>query len=201
MQERLMLMRHGETVWNAERRFTTRSNIELSEAGIDQAREAAEALAAVRIDRIFASPLARARVTAEIIAERQRGDCPVVVDERLAEIDAGPFEGKTSAELEAGELAQAFRDWHVDGTVFPDGAEPFETALKRAASFLDEQAGLPGSTLVVSHGSLVRLIVCSYFLGGPPPNHRRLWLDNCRLAVFEPRDRVQKMMGFNVRTP
>jgi len=196
-----MLMRHAETVWNAEGRFTTRSDVPLSEAGVAQAREAAETLAAVGIDRIFASPLERARVTAQMIAERQTGECPVIVDARLTEIDAGPFEGQTSAELEAGELAADFHGWHTDGTRFPDGSETFDAALERAAAFMDEHAGLAGTTLVVTHGSLARLIVCSYFLGGPPPNHRRLWLDNCRLAVFQPRDAVQKMVRFNVPVP
>jgi probable phosphoglycerate mutase len=201
MRDHLMLMRHGETVWNVERRFTTRTDVELSEAGVAQAQEAARALAAVKIDRIFASPLLRARRTAEIIAAAQAGDCPVLVDDRLVEVDAGPFEGKTSAELAAGELADTFHGWHTLGTEFPSGTERFEVALARAAEFLDEHADLPGSTLVMTHGSLVRLMVCSYFLGGPPENHRRLWLDNCRLAVFQPRDGVQKMMGFNVSSP
>ena len=57
-----------------------------------------------------------------------------------------------------------------------------------AASFLDEHAGEDGTTLVVTHGSLARLMVSSYFLGGPPAVHRHLWLDNCRLAVIEPMD-------------
>jgi broad specificity phosphatase PhoE len=73
--------------------------------------------------------------------------------------------------------------------------------LARASEFFADHADLPGSTLVVTHGSLARLIVCSHFLGGPPRNHRRLWLDNCRLALFQERDGEQKMMGFNILAP
>ena len=64
----LLLIRHGETAWNAERRFTTRSDLPLSEVGLEQAGAAAEALAATGIDRVYSSPLQRARVTAETIA-------------------------------------------------------------------------------------------------------------------------------------
>ncbi len=198
MNRRLILIRHGETVWNLERRFTTRTDVELSEAGIEQARGAAEALADVTIDRIYSSPLQRALRTAEMIAARQREGCTVTTDPRLVEIDAGPFEGMTEEELVAGPLAADFARWHTDGLPeFPDGCEPFDAALERASAFLAEHDGEPGTTLVATHGSLARLIVSSHFLGGPPPFHRRLWLDNCRLAVFEWRGGVPKLIAFN----
>lgn len=195
-------MRHGETVWNHERRFTTRTDVPLSEAGMAQAHEAAGRLAGTRIDRIYCSPLHRALFTAEAVAEQRSPAPEIVVDERLTEIDAGPFEGKTEEELAEGPLAEAFARWHSDDAPeFPEGAEPFDHALSRAASFLDEHAGEDGTTLVVTHGSLARLMVSSYFLGGPPPVHRHLWLDNCRLAVIEWRGGVPKLTGFNVTQP
>jgi probable phosphoglycerate mutase len=195
---RLILIRHGETVWNLERRFTTHTDVELSEAGVEQARQAAEALAAVTIDRIYCSPMRRALRTAEMIAGRQASGCTVVTDPRLAEIDAGPFEGQTEQELESGPLADAYARWHTDGEPeFPDGCEPFDVALRRVSGFLDQHDGEPGTTLVATHGSLARLIVSSHFLGGPPPYHRRLWLDNCRLAVVEWRGGVPKLIAFN----
>jgi broad specificity phosphatase PhoE len=199
----LLLLRHGETVWNRERRFTTRTDVPLSETGLEQSREAARALAATTIDRIYSSPRQRARVTAETIAQQQLPEPPpVTVDVRLEEIDAGPFEGKTEEELEAGPLAAAFERWHSDrDPVFPVGAEPFDAALARARTFLDEHAAEAGTTLVVTHGSLARLIVSSHFLGGPPPRHRHLWLDNCRLAVVEWQRGVPKIAGFNVSAP
>lgn len=195
-------MRHGETVWNHERRFTTRTDVPLSEAGEEQAERAAEGLAGTAIDRIYSSPLGRARSTAEAVAASRSPEPEVVVDERLMEIDAGPFEGKTEEELAAGPLAEAFARWHSDAAPeFPEGTESFDHALTRAASFLDERAEDEGTTLVVTHGSLARLMVSSYFLGGPPPLHRHLWLDNCRLAVVEWRGGVPKLTGFNVTQP
>jgi probable phosphoglycerate mutase len=195
-------MRHGETVWNHERRFTTRTDVPLSEAGEAQAAEAARRLAKTGIDRIYSSPLGRARATAEAVAAGRSPAPEVLVDERLTEIDAGPFEGKTEEELAAGPLAAAFARWHSDAAPeFPEGTETFDDALARAAAFLDERSGADGTTLVVTHGSLARLMVSSYFLGGPPPLHRHLWLDNCRLAVVEWRGGVPKLTGFNVTQP
>jgi len=198
----LLLIRHGETAWNAERRFTTRSDPPLSQVGLEQAGAAAEALAATGIDRIYSSPLQRARVTAETIAALQRVRPAVVTDDRLREIDAGPFEGMTEDELRAGPMAGDYALWHTNAEPeFPDGAETFDQALARAAAFLNEHAGESGITLVVSHGSLTRLIVSSYFLGGPPPLHRHLWLDNCRMAVVEWHGGWPKITGFNVAAP
>ena len=173
-------------MWNREGRFTTRTDVPLSEVGTAQAQEAAGQLAGTRIDRIYSSPLGRARATAEAVAAVRSPAPEVLVDERLTEIDAGPFEGKTEDELKAGPLADAFERWHSDAAPeFPEGTETFDDALARAAAFLDERSGAEGTTLVVTHGSLARLMVSSYFLGGPPPLHRHLWLDNCRLAVVK----------------
>jgi broad specificity phosphatase PhoE len=192
-------MRHGETVWNKEHRFTTHSDVPLSDAGAAQALAAAAALASRTIDRIWSSPLQRALVTAETVAAAQASPPAVSVDDRLTEISAGPFDGHTEEELSAGPMAEAFAAWHTDGVPrFPPGTESFDAALARASAFLDERDGDPGTTLVVTHGSLARLMVSSWLLGGPPPLHRHLWLDNCRLAVVEWRGGVPKMVGFNV---
>jgi broad specificity phosphatase PhoE len=195
----LLLIRHGETAWNAERRFTTRSDVPLSDVGLEQARAAAAALAATEIDRVYSSPLQRARVTAETIAAHQPHRPAVIADDRLTEIDAGPFEGMTVDQLRSGPMADDYARWHTNADpAFPEGSETFDAALARAGAFLDEHAGETGTTLVVSHGSLIRLIVSSYFLGGPPPLHRHLWLDNCRLAVVEWRGGLPKITGFDV---
>ena len=95
----LLLIRHGETLWNAEWRFTTHSDVPLSEVGLEQASAAASALAATEIDRIYSSPMQRARVTAETIAARQPGRPMVVADDRLIEMDGGPFEGMTGDQV------------------------------------------------------------------------------------------------------
>ena len=183
---RHVLVRHGETAWNAQRRFTTRSDVPLSERGLAQARALADGLAEAALDAIYASPSARARVTAETIAAASPGRPMVVIDERLREIDAGPFEGLTPEEIEAGPLAEAYAAWHTDGEpVFPSGAETFDEAIARARAFLRDAAARPGLALVVSHGSLIRLVLAVFVLGAPPGRHRRLWLENGRFALVE----------------
>jgi broad specificity phosphatase PhoE len=195
---RLLLMRHGETVWNAEKRFTTRTDVGLSDAGAEQALRAAEALSGTVIDRIYTSPMSRAADTARVVASLQGRPPPVISDPRLVEVDAGPFEGQTQPELEAGPLAADFERWHTDGDPeFPGGTESFDDALARVSEFMAEHEADDGTTLVVTHGSLARILIVSYFLGGPPPYHRRLWLDNGRFAVFEWRSGIPKMVGFN----
>lgn len=201
MNNRLLVIRHGETVWNAEHRFTTHSDVPLSDVGIWQAETAAANLSAATIDRIYSSPLQRALRTAQTIAASQATACTVEVDERLTEIDAGPFDGKTTDELRAGPLAAEFASWHTDDEpAFPDGTETFDHALERIASFFADHQDEAGTTLIATHGSLARLIVSSYLLAAPPAQHRRLWLDNCHLAVVELRDGVPKLVGFNVPT-
>jgi broad specificity phosphatase PhoE len=200
-QPLLVLLRHGETAWNLEHRFTTRSDVPLDRAGCEHAYAAARALADVPLAAIWSSPLGRARATAEVVAEAQDDPPPIRIDERLREIDAGPFEGLTTSEIEERGLGAAYSAWHTDEEpVFPEGAETFEAALARAAPFVLEQRGAPGVTLAVTHGSLTRLLVTSLVLGGPPARHRRLWLDNGHLVVLRWRGEQPQILAFNART-
>jgi probable phosphoglycerate mutase len=201
-ERRLILVRHGATAWNAEGRYTTRSDIPLSPAGLEQARTTAAALAGEGIDRVFCSPLARARETGRIIVEAQLNGRPeMVVDERLTEIDAGPFEGLTPAEIDAGPLREAHARWRADsGVVTPPGAEPLEAARDRAAAFLADVSALEGTTLAATHGSLTRVLVASVVLAADPAAHRRMWLSNGHWAVVEFDDRP-RLVAFNAGPP
>ena len=98
---RIYLVRHGETDWNAEGRLLSRTDRQLNARGEAQARDLAVSLADIAWDRAFASPLVGARRTAEV-ALAARADTPrLVLDERLVEMDFGPYEGMSEAELEA----------------------------------------------------------------------------------------------------
>lgn len=196
---RLVLVRHGATVWNAEGRYTTRTDVELSPAGREQAAAAARALAAIAIDRVVCSPLRRARATGETIAGALPGAPPVTIDERLREIDAGPFEGLTGAEIEAGPMAAEFHRWRSEtDPLWPDGAESYESAVARARSFFDDVRDLPGTTLAATHGSLARVLVTALVLGIDPALHRRMWLDHCHCAVVALDESPPRLMALNV---
>ena len=76
LPDRLILVRHGATAWNAEGRFTTRTDVELSPTGREEAEAAARALAGIGIERVMCSPLLRARATGEAIAAAAPGHRP-----------------------------------------------------------------------------------------------------------------------------
>jgi broad specificity phosphatase PhoE len=84
-------LRHGQTAWNVEGRFQGHSDIPLNEVGLAQARDAAKILARCPIDLIVASPLIRARRTAEVVSEAL--DRPLLLDDELKERHFGALEG------------------------------------------------------------------------------------------------------------
>ena len=89
---KIYVARHGETSWNARNIICGRTDIPLNERGKEQAMLLAERLAGVSIDRIIASPMIRARQTAETAAEKH--GLPIMFDERLIEQNFGIYEGK-----------------------------------------------------------------------------------------------------------
>ena len=93
----LLLVRHGETDWNAQHRWQGHADVPLNARGREQAQRLAEELASQGVDAIYASDLSRARDTAEIVGERL--GVPVVLDPDLREIDVGSREGLTGEEV------------------------------------------------------------------------------------------------------
>ncbi len=145
---RLLLVRHGQSTWNAQRRWQGQANPPLSDHGRFQAKEAAKAIGAV--DAIVASPQQRASHTAELIAG-ELGIGPVVLVPNLRERGAGPWSGLTVEEIEArypGYLTDHRR---------PEGYETDAELLDRTKPALDALAlGNPGRlVLVVTHGGVI----------------------------------------------
>lgn len=145
---RVLLVRHGQSEWNAERRWQGQADPPLTDLGRRQAREAARALGAV--DAIWASDLQRATATALIIAEHL-GIGPVVVEPAFRERDAGAYSGLTRDEIEVrfpGYLARRRP---------PPGWEPDDSLLDRAVGALRRvAAALPGGdVVVVTHGGVI----------------------------------------------
>jgi probable phosphoglycerate mutase len=145
---RILLVRHGESIWNADGRWQGQADPPLSELGLHQAGHAAARVGAV--DAIVASDLERARRTAEIIAELV-GIGPVLVDEGLRERHAGEWQGLTKAQIEdqwPGYLADRRR---------PPGFEPDDGFRARIFAALDGvRDRIPhGEVLVVAHAGVV----------------------------------------------
>jgi broad specificity phosphatase PhoE len=151
----LLLARHGETDWNRDGRWQGHSDTPLNEEGRRQARELAEQLDGV--DAVYSSDLARARETAEIVAERLGLD--VHPDPRLRERGFGAWEGLNSAEIER-DFGEAHARWRSGEGLGADDAEPFDAFAARVHAFLEDVLRLhpDENVLVISHGGSIRVI-------------------------------------------
>ena len=140
----IYIIRHGKTAMNQANVLQGRSDCPLSEEGVRQAEEAAERLRGIRFSHVFSSPLRRAAQTARIIAS----DVPLKTDDRLIEMDYGPYEG-VSLEQMPSELRTFFSDFVHNPA--PRGMEPLSDVVKRAGAFLEEIRFLSGDILISTH--------------------------------------------------
>jgi probable phosphoglycerate mutase len=143
---RLLLVRHGESEWNATGRWQGWADPPLSELGERQAAVGARAVGAV--DAVVASDLQRATRTAEIIAA-EIGVGPVIVDASLRERDAGSWTGMTRIEIE--------REWpgYLASGKRPDGYEDDDAVLDRVLPSLHTLEAAGEIALVVTHGGVI----------------------------------------------
>lgn len=158
---KILLARHGETAWNAEGRYQGQEDIPLSPVGQAQARALGERLRDVTIHRAVASPLTRARHTAELaLGDR---DLPLTLDPGLMEIAHGTWEGLLASEIRErdAERLRAWRDTPHE-VLMPEGEslqlvlDRAWPALQRACDGLDDDALL----LVVAHDAVNRVLLC-----------------------------------------
>jgi probable phosphoglycerate mutase len=140
-------LRHGETDWNAQGLSQGRTDIPLNKVGLMQAERAALTLRASGIATIVASPLGRARRTAEIAAEPL--GLPVALDPDLMEVDFGEQEGQP--------MGDWYDDW-IAGTYTPAGGETFQALLERTVLAVNRALEQPAPVLVVAHGALFRAL-------------------------------------------
>ena len=160
----LLVVRHGQSEWNAIGRWQGHADPPLSELGRRQAYVAAAAIGAV--DGIVSSDLLRAAETAAIIAQ-QLGIGPVVVDERLRERDVGQWTGLTRVEIDKG-----WPGW-LEQARQPEGFEGVDAVLARVVEAFGAMrtASPGGSLLVVTHGGVIRALARSHGLDDVPiPN-------------------------------
>ena len=167
MTTRILLVRHGETTWNAEKRWQGWADSPLSELGMRQAVMAAEAVGAV--DAIVASDLSRAAETARIISELT-GVGPVLTDPDLRERDVGEWSGLTRDEIEA-RFPGAYAAWREDPNRPPPGGESNATILVRVEAALRRIAAAHdgGEVLAISHGGVMRLLERTHSDTDRPP--------------------------------
>ena len=195
----MVLWRHGQTTWNAERRFQGQSDIPLDETGQAQAERAARLLAALRPDLIVSSDLSRAASTAAPLA-RLTG-LEVTLDKDLRERHGGCWEGLTDSEIRE-RYPEAHAIWTPpDGEPTATVADRVAAALQRtAAAAADRGTGRDGLAVVVSHGAALRLGM-SRLLGMPDELSGVLGpLSNCSWSLLSVRYGRWRLQEHNAGT-
>jgi broad specificity phosphatase PhoE len=165
MTTRVLLIRHGETAWNAEGRWQGRAPVPLNETGAAQSGRLGHYLAAngPRFEALYASPLRRAMQTALAIAEAVA--MPISPEPRLTEIDLGDWQGLTRAEAEAWDadrFAAYNAAWPDDP--LPNGESWLDVRTRARAAFDDLAQYHAGQTIaIVSHGGTIGQLIESLF--------------------------------------
>jgi broad specificity phosphatase PhoE len=143
----IWLVRHGETEWTRSRKHTSRTDVELTPAGEENARALSPVLAEHSFAAVFTSPRTRARRTAELA-----GFPDAQLDDQLVELDYGDYEGRTTAEI---------REERPDWVLWRDGApggESIEDVSKRADEVSKRIEPINGDVLLFGHGHFSRVL-------------------------------------------
>ena len=181
----IYIVRHGQTEKNKANVLQGRSDVPLNDAGRRQAEEVRDRFreAGIRFDLVYTSPLIRAVQTAEIIA----GGTPQIVDERLIEMDYGPYEGMDLSNP-APEVLTFFRDFVHNPA--PDGMEPLQAVVDRLGTFLEEileeiREGAAEKNILISTHAIAMKGALEYLT---PDSHGSYWskyIGNCAVYTAE----------------
>ena len=181
---KLYIIRHGQTDWNKEGRIQGKTDIELNEEGIEQAKEAARILEDYPIDIIVSSTLKRAKKTAEIINEAK--NAPIMFDKALEERGFGDFEGKIRKEIHDEILDSGILSNYSLNKEYK-GVETIRSLCDRVWGLIDElkDGYKDKNILLVTHGGVTRAIN-GYFNGANKEGILEdLKLSNCEIRTFE----------------
>jgi probable phosphoglycerate mutase len=184
----IYLCRHGDTAWSPIRRLAGRSDIPLTEFGEDNARQIGHRLRGIAFDRVWVSPLSRARRTCELAGYADRA----AIDDRLAEMSFGDYEGQLTADV---------RRTRPDWVYLRDGAPGGETPAdlgRRSDAFLADLRGLTGTSLIFAHSVILRVLTARY-LGLPPEaaRHLTMWPGAISVLGFDAVDAAPTILHWN----
>ncbi|MBO4401675.1 MAG: histidine phosphatase family protein [Selenomonadaceae bacterium] len=161
---KIMLVRHGETFWNANGRIQGRSDIELSPTGIEQAKILAKFCPFEKVDAVYSSDLKRAKVTAEILAEKFGLSVELVPE--LREVSFGDWEGNNFKNLQETEPENVEKFFQRPDELRISNGETFAEMQARAMAGLKKIIAAHASDensqiIVAAHGAVNRAILCS----------------------------------------
>ena len=179
----VLFMRHGETAWNREGRVMGRQPVDLDQAGREQVERAVPLARVLAPDVIFSSPLARARQSAQIIADGT-GAAEILTDPRLEEVRYGLWENQTYHQLIQDPHYVSYRRAPLDSRT-PGGETIAEVQARGVAAVEGAIAAYRGRRLLfVSHGDIIRTVLCHY-LKLELQHFHRLRVDNASFFGLE----------------
>ncbi len=185
MMSRWLIVRHGETQWNAEGRVQGHTDVSLSARGMQQAEALRDRLATWDIHAAYSSDLVRAMDTARTLLQGR--DVTISPSPEIREFAFGRWEGLTGAQIKETDPVM-FDDWRIRGDTFaPPGGESVLDLADRVRKFLGRVKGAHGDgevVLIVGHGGcLTILLTCLLEL--PLSTSRRLYFDSASLSVVD----------------
>jgi len=194
--ERILILRHARTAWNAERRFQGQADPPLDDVGRAQAYEVSALIAAFRPALIVSSDAQRAVYTAEPVA----GACglEVVVDKRLRERSLGHWEGLTREEVHE-RFPDEFADWRAGRDVSRRGGETRKQVADRAMEMFAELPDVDVVTLVTHSATAMALV--SAILGLSHEVHVLGPLANCHWSELVWEEERWRLRAHNVGSP
>ena len=160
---KLILIRHGQSLWNLENRFTGWIDVPLTPKGEDEARQAAAKIKEIAVDVAYTSALSRAQETLRLILQANGLGVPVIRDQALNERDYGDLSGLNKAETAAKYGDEQVHTWRRSYDVAPPGGESLKDTRDRTLPFFERaimgDVRQGKSVLVVAHGNSNRSIV------------------------------------------
>lgn len=178
---RLLLVRHGQTAWSAERRYQGSTDVPLNDTGLRQAAALGRHFSGQKIDAIYSSNLQRALQTASAISETT--GVAIVPEPRFRETSFGLWEGKTYSELQT-QWAEHLIAWRLDPmTNTPPDGESLAQLLERAGDGIEAIARKhhDETVMIVAHGGVLRAVIC-YALSLPSAAFWRIELGSASIS-------------------
>lgn len=159
----LILMRHGESQWNKENRFTGFTDVDLNEKGVEEAKRAGAALKNINFDKVYTSTLKRAYRTAEIVMQEAGQNPPVVKHDDLRERDYGDLTGLNKDDMRKKFGEEQVQIWRRSYDVPPPGGESLKDVVERVRPYYEEHI-LPDlvagkNVLLAAHGNTLRAML------------------------------------------
>jgi len=197
---KLIMVRHGYSVYNNQSRFSGQIDVELNEQGVIQAQETADYLVKnYKIDKIYSSDLVRAKKTAELVSNVL--DIPIIYDKDLRELDVGKWGGLTFDEVKV-KYPDEFKLYTTNfGRAQPVGGEKISDFIKRIENVIHKIAKeSDGKTVLIStHGGVVRSVKCAFDKIPLDEVHFVPRIGNSSISILEYDNDVGKMTlyGYN----